>query len=374
MDAQKRFELITRNAEEVLTPEHLKWLLESKIKLKHYIGYEISGKAHLGSGVMAGMKIADLQKAGVDCSIYLATYHAWINNKFGGDLETIRNASAYFAESLKASVTAMGGDADKLSVVTGDELYSKNDDYWRQTIEIAKNLTLNRTLRAISIMGRESKEEVPLAFLFYPAMQVADIFIQGINICHSGMDQRKAHVIAIELAEKLKIKPLMNKETRYKPVAIHHHLLPGLQAPPIWPVPPEQKRELYTQLKMSKSVGGSAIFVDDGEEEIISKMNKAFCPEGETDYNPVLDWAKHLVLNRGKELHIDRPAKFGGPVTFKNFDELKNAFANRKLHPADLKKAMAAEVTALLAPVRKHFEKPKMQKLKEDFEKLAVTR
>ena len=37
MDINERFELITRNAEEVLTKEDLKNFLETNEKLKHYI-------------------------------------------------------------------------------------------------------------------------------------------------------------------------------------------------------------------------------------------------------------------------------------------------------------------------------------------------
>ncbi|MBW3011984.1 tyrosine--tRNA ligase, partial [Candidatus Woesearchaeota archaeon] len=114
MDSQERFDLITRNAEEVLTPEDLKNMLDTGMKIKHYIGYEISGKVHLGTGLVTGSKIADFQKAKADCSCYLATWHAWINNKLGGDLEIIRKSAEYFKEGLKAGIETMGGNPDKV--------------------------------------------------------------------------------------------------------------------------------------------------------------------------------------------------------------------------------------------------------------------
>jgi tyrosyl-tRNA synthetase len=70
MDSETKFDLITRNTEEVLTPEDLKNFIETGVPLKHYIGFEISGKVHLGTGLMTGLKVADFQKAGVDCSIF----------------------------------------------------------------------------------------------------------------------------------------------------------------------------------------------------------------------------------------------------------------------------------------------------------------
>jgi len=370
MDSAKRVELIIKNVEEVLTVDDLKWMVDAGVPLKHYIGFEISGKVHLGTGLMTGINIANLQKAGVDCSCYLATWHAWINNKFGGDLDVIRKASDYFKESMKASIAVMGGDTKKVKFVTGDELYHHNDEYWELVVEVAKHLTLNRTLRAISIMGRGQNKEVPLAFLLYPVMQVADIFVQGINITHSGMDQRKAHVIAREVCLKLR-KGLTFKNKPYKPVAIHHHMLMGLQKPAVWPLPVGDKTTWSESMKMSKSVKGSAIFVHDNDEEIRNKLSKAFCPEGEITYNPVLDWTKHLLFNKKDfVLKLSRPEKFGGSLTFDSFESLERAFAKKVVHPLDLKKAVAEELITLLEPVRQHFSKGKPKKLLEEVQSL----
>ena len=48
-----KFELVKRNTEEILGEKKLRELLEKKEKIKHYIGFEISGKIHLGSGLMS---------------------------------------------------------------------------------------------------------------------------------------------------------------------------------------------------------------------------------------------------------------------------------------------------------------------------------
>ena len=375
MDANERFKLITQHTEEVLVPEELQELLKKEVPLKHYIGFEISGKVHLGTGLMTGMKIADFQKAGVHCTCYLATWHAWINNKLGGDLDTIRTAAAFFGEVLKASIDVMGGDSSKVTFITGDELYHHNDDFWERTIDIAKHTTLSRALRSISVLGREEGDNVPLAFLFYPAMQAADIFALGVNIAHAGIDQRKAHVIAREAALKIR-KPLSHKGVQYKPIAIHHPLLAGLQKPAVWPLPAGQESEVWAQsMKMSKSVQGSAVFVLDTPEEIRKKVSNAFCPEGETVYNPIMNWVRTLLFAKaGYILRIDRPQKFGGPLEFDSYAELEDAVKQRSLHPMDLKKAVGEALVELLAPVRAKFEHGKMKEMKEAFDKIAVTR
>ena len=360
MDIEKKIELITRKpTEEVLTVENLKQLLEMGVPLQHYIGFEISGYIHLGTGLMAGAKIADFQKAGIKTRIFLADWHSWINDKLGGDLETIQKvALTYFKEGMKQSIKVMGGDPDKVEFVLASEILEKGD-YWQTVIDISKNVTLSRVMRSITIMGRQMGEAIDFAKLIYPMMQVADIFYQGVNIAHAGMDQRKAHVIAIEVAEKLKYHPLIWEDKKYKPVAVHHHLLLGLQEPPKWPIESEEEfKEIKAAMKMSKSKPYSAVFIHDTPEEIRQKLRKAFCPAGEVRYNPVLDWAEHIIFREEPtEFTIHRPAKFGGDVTYTTFEELKKDFAEGKLHPLDLKNAVAEYLIELLKPVREYFEK-----------------
>ncbi len=81
MSPDEKFNLITRNLEEVLTPEELRELIASGTPLKHYIGYEVSGVLHIGQGLYTMMKIKDLQDAGVETTVLLADWHAWLNNK-----------------------------------------------------------------------------------------------------------------------------------------------------------------------------------------------------------------------------------------------------------------------------------------------------
>ncbi len=368
MDSEKRFELISRNTEEVLTAEDLRRFLDEGTKLQHYIGFEISGPVHLGTASTA-IKIADFQQAKVDCSIYLASWHAWINNKLDGDLDTIERVGVgYFKESMKASLEAFGADAEKVEFISGKELYHHNDEYWKTVVEVSKHLTLHRALRAITIMGRKEGENVDLGSLLYAPMQVADIFNQGIHIAHSGIDQRKAHVIARETAEKISSKP-------QKPVAVHGTLILGLQKPSEWPVPKERLQQLLSEQKMSKSVPNSSIWLHESEEAIREKINHAFCQERETSFNPVLDWCKKLLFYNPKfSLHVERPAKFGGNAGYHSFTELESDFAAGKLHPMDLKSAVAPAIAKLTAPARKRLSSPKNVKLREELEGILEQR
>jgi len=378
MGWEEKLELIKRNTEEILGEEDLINLLKEGEPLKHYIGFEISNKPHIGHGLVCMSKVKDLQDAGAEVSIFLADWHSWMNNKLGGNMEIIQKIGVpYFREVMKAAFKCVGGDEKKLKFVLGSELYHNNDAYWATVIDISKHTTLARMLRSITIAGRSEGESVNFALLMYPPMQVADIFIQGLNIVHAGMDQRKAQVVARDVAEQLIFKPLLNKEgKKIKPVAIHGHLVLGLQKPTMWPVPKDKLQDFRASMKMSKSIPTSAVYMDDSAEDIKSKINKAFCLEGEVEYNPILDWCKYIVFSIGKDpkLDVKRPEKFGGNVSYDSFEKLEKDFAEKKLHPMDLKTAVAEKLIEILKPATEHLNKPEIKKLKEEMDKLIITR
>lgn len=377
-DIEKRLELIKRNTEEILTEEDLRSLLEKGEKLKHYIGFEISGEVHLGTGPASMLKVKDFMDAGVDCSIFLADWHTWINDKLGGNPEVIKKvAVGYFKEAMIASLKCVGGDPKRLKFVLGSDLYHNNDLYWTTVIDVSKNTSLSRILRSITIMGRKEGESIDFAKMIYPPMQVADIFIQDINLAHSGLDQRKAQVIARDVAEKLSFKFLDDREgNQIKPVAVHHHLILGLGKPSQWPVSKDKLKDILSELKMSKSKPDTCIFIHDSSDEIRRKIKKAFCMEKDTSYNPILDWCKYLIFAIGKnpKLDIKRDKKFGGNVSYKSYEELEKDFVEGKLHPMDLKAAVAEALITILEPARKHFGQPKQKKMLKEMEELMITR
>ncbi|MFP3216965.1 MAG: hypothetical protein RXP99_06705 [Vulcanisaeta sp.] len=94
MDVEEKLSLIMRYpTQEVLTIDELRQYLERGVKLRHYIGFEISGYIHIGTGIVSLSKVVDLQRAGVEVSILLADIHSWLNNKLGGDLDTIKRVA-----------------------------------------------------------------------------------------------------------------------------------------------------------------------------------------------------------------------------------------------------------------------------------------
>jgi len=362
---------ITRNLEEVLTREDLERLVASGTPLRHYIGFEISGLIHLGS-MLCMSKVKDFVDAGVHCTIFLADWHTWINDKLGGDPETIRRvAGGYFQEGLKAAFRSVGGDPGKLHFVLGSDLYHDNDRYWSTLIDVSKNTTLARMQRSITILGRKEGESVDFAKLIYPPMQVADIFMMGVNIAHAGIDQRKAHVIARDVASKMKITPLLDATgAQIKPVCVHHPLLLGLKKPSIWPPPESDLADFWASMKMSKSERATALFIHDTPDEIRAKVRKAFCPPDSAPFNPMLDWVRKLAFPRDGEFRIARTADHGGDLCFSSPEEVDEAFLSGALHPADLKNGVAEWLVGALEPARQTFAEPGNRALLEELEQL----
>jgi tyrosyl-tRNA synthetase len=328
MDVTQKVELVLRPpTEEIVTKEELITLFETNSKPRHYIGLEISGFLHLGSLISTGFKINDFLKAGVQCNVFLADWHTLINDKLGGNWDTISKVSKYYEKAFK---TVCPG----VQIIRGTDLYDSKKEYWKDLIQFTKHMSLARTMRTLTIMGRsENEEKIDLSKLLYPPMQAVDIHSIDVDIAHAGMDQRKIHMLVREIFPKMKWKV---------PVAVHHSLLPGLTEP----VSSDD-----TGTKMSKSKPTSGIFIHDSDEEISSKIKKGWCEAGNIN-NPILQMAKHIVFHEFSEITVERPEKFGGNVTYTNHSELEADFGAGKLHPSDLKQMVANYMVKIIAPIR----------------------
>jgi len=332
LDITEKVDLIAKPpTEEIVTRDELIELFKTNSQPKHYIGIEISGFLHLGSLISTGFKINDFIKAGVKCKVFLADWHTLINDKLGGNWETISKVSKYYSEAFKLVCPGV-------EIVLGSDLYDSRKEYWFEVVKFAKHVSLARTMRTLTIMGRsEGEEKIDLAKLFYPPMQAVDIHSMDLDIVHSGMDQRKIHMLVREIFPKMKWKV---------PIAVHHRLLPGLSEPSV------TSGETKLLGKMSKSDPSSGIFIHDSNEEIKTKIKKAWCEEGNVENNPLLEIANHVIFHEFDEIKVERPEKFGGNVIYSTYSELESDFAQKKLHPSDLKQSVANYLIKIIAPIR----------------------
>ncbi len=338
MDLEARAEVIARNTEEVLTPDELRALLEREARPRAYVGFEPSGRLTVGHMVLA-RKMRELQEAGCELTVFLADWHAWINDKLGGDRDRIAAAGRY----MKEAFVALGVDGAAARWRWAHEL-TDHAGYWQRVLTIAKGTSVARTKRAMTVLGR-SEEETSLdtAKLFYPAMQAADIFELSADIALSGLDQRRAHVLAREAAHAARW-PV--------PVAVHTPLISSLRGGGRM-----DPAAGALEHKMSKSDPLSAILLPSPKELIEERIRGAFCPAREVEGNPVVEIARYLLFPARGGLTVPREARFGGPLRFESPDEFLAAWRAGGLHPQDLKGAVGPALAELAAPVAAHFER-----------------
>ncbi len=362
MRVEERLKLIRGIAEEIVTEEELVSLLEEKPNPIAYDGFEPSGLAHLPFGVYRPLLLRDLLKAGVRFKILLADWHAWINNKMGGDLEKIRLVGEYFIEVWKAA----GVDVDKVEFIWASELVDSSE-YWRKVVLIAKHTTLRRAFRCLTIMGRKEGEMNETAQLLYPMMQCADIFQLGCDMTQLGLDQRRVNMLAREIGPKIGL---------WKPIVVSHHMLLGLEgAKSPEGYDDDLKIDIAISSKMSKSKPQTCIYVHDPPELIAEKLRRAYCPPRQAEWNPILDYVKHIVFRAFSSMLVERESRYGGDIEYSSYSQLERDYVEGKLHPLDLKNAVARYIDQLIKPIREHFEKNRRaRQLYEEISRYEVTR
>jgi len=311
-----RLALIKRNTEEIVTQEELERLLETKESPTAYVGYEPSGKIHMGH-VLTVNKLVDLQNAGFEVTVLLADVHAYLNEK--GTMEEVRE----IADFNKECFIALGLEEGKTKFVYGSD-YQLEPDYMLSVLKLARDTTLNRAKRSMDEVSR-SADNPRVSQMVYPLMQAVDIAMLGVDVAVGGIDQRKIHMLAREGLPGLGYKA---------PICIHTPILLGLDGK-----------------KMSSS-SNNYISMDDSGKAVKKKINKAFCPEGDIVDNPVLALFKYHIMPRFEEITIHRPEKYGGDLHYPTYEELEAGFASKELHPMDLKAGAAEYMNRILEPVR----------------------
>ncbi|HLD26670.1 MAG TPA: tyrosine--tRNA ligase [Patescibacteria group bacterium] len=338
MTIEEKIALIKQVGEEVIKEEELYDLFQKEKNCIAYDGFEPSGQMHIAQGILRTININKLIKTGITFKMLIADWHAWANNKMGGDLEKIQTVGRYFIEVWKAC----GMDMQKVQFVWASELV-KSDSYWKLVLQIAKTNSIRRFIRTAEIMGRAESFDLSAAQIIYPCMQTADIFTLGAHITELGMDQRKVNMLAREIGSLLGY---------WKPIVISHHMLTGLTKPTSHTT---DKITRTIELKMSKSKPDTALFMTDSFDDLKRKIDKAWCPEGIVKENPILEYCRYILFEKFDALPIERPAKYGGKLIVKSADELENLYRTQSIHPQDLKHTVIVLLDKLLQPVRRHF-------------------
>lgn len=328
MTPEERLAIIKRGCEEIVTEEELLTLLKEKKHPSVYIGTAVTGRPHVGYFVWV-LKCADFLKAGFKVKLLLADLHGALD-RTPWDLLDARYD--YYAKVIPSMFVAVGADIKNFEIVKGST-FQKDKDYFFDVLRLATYASQHDAKKAGSEVVKQD-DNPKLAGLIYPLMQALDEEYLGVDIQYGGVDQRKILMFAREYLPKIGYRSRVEVMTP---------MIPGLIGE-----------------KMSASHETSKIDLLDDTETIKKKLNKAVCPEGETEGNGVTAFISHVLMtvkeDKGEAFLIKRPEKFGGDISFATREEFLSAYKAKKVHPMDVKMALAGEIDSLLAPCRAAFK------------------
>lgn len=323
LTVDKKFEIVKRNTQEILTDDDLRKLLSTKNSPCSYHGTAPTGPYHLGYLIPLS-KLFDFTKAGIKNKVLLANVHAALD-----DLKAPWEKTDEIAKYYKKCIELSFPWEDKPEFVFGTE-FELTKEYQTDLLKLSTLTTVSRATRAASEVTRMKNPKV--SELIYPIMQALDEEYLKVDIQLGGIDQRHIFAYAREYLPIIKYK---------QRVEIMTPLIVSLKGPGV---------------KMSASIPESSIKVYESEESIKNKIKNSYCPVGDSKDNPVLQLIQHIVFPVNESLKIERDKKFGGDLIFKNYKELEKEFTDKKLHPMDLKNSLAKELIEIFKKPRKYFD------------------
>ena len=344
-DSLSRLNLMIGHVDESIGIEHLVDCLADKTSaagdgvIRCYVGFEPSGKAHIGWKVLS-LQLKRMLEANANVLIFLADWHAWVNDKFDGSMEDIQTTAKYMEETFRVLLghPPEGEGPGELRFVWASNIMDSGD-YWARVLRCSKNMSLARVRRTFSIMGRsEDSSDGDLSRFFYPALQAADIFEMNIDVAIGGMDQRKAHMYMRDVADRW---------GWYKATCLHTPIISGLKSS-------GARMESFDH-KMSKSDPNGAILLHDSEKKLAKKMRKAYL-DPENPNSPVYELLEEIILPEFGEVVVTPKPEFGEPSVWNDLEAFRNAISDGTLHPFDAKMGVAAGISRGLRAVSEYFE------------------
>ena len=323
---EEKLALIKRNLQEVLGEDTISSILEQQ-DLRVYWGTATTGRPHIAY-FLPMTKLADFLKAGCEVTVLFADLHAYLDN-MKAPWELLKHRTRYYEVVIKGILESIGVPLDKLKFVKGTD-YQLSREYILDVFRLSTICSEHDAKKAGSEVVKQV-ENAMLSGLIYPGMQALDehylewmhnlgVLIRGRSLCllksifHNWDTVKRAH--------------LMNP------------MVAGL-----------------TGTKMSSSEPDTKVDLLDDPVTVTRKIQKAFCEEGNIERNGILPFVKNVLFpvfenksSGNASFVIERPEKYGGKVQFDSYEALEQAFAEKQVHPGDLKQPLQSTSTNYLIP------------------------
>ncbi len=346
MNSEERYNLITKNLQEVLGTEELKQKLDNNEFLKIYWGTSPTGRPHIGYLVPL-IKLAHFLKAGCRVMVLFADLHAYLDS-MKSTWELLEHRTKYYEIVIKKVLEILGVDTSVLFFVRGTQ-FQLSERYTLDMYKLLSKTTVHKAQKAGAEVVKQSDNPL-MSSLVYPILQALDEQYLEADAEFGGVDQRKIFTLSQEMLPSIGYK---------KRIHLMNPMIPSF----IRDATPEPS-PINGGPKMSSSDPNSKIDLLDSVKAIDQKVNRAFCEEGNLWDNPLLVFVKYVIfpileLRGTNEFTIHRPEKYGGDIVFTKYEDVEKLFADKGLHPGDLKKGVREFLANLLAPLRDMFEKDK---------------
>ncbi len=324
MNTEERLEIIKRNTIEIITEQELRELLESGKPLSVYIGRAPTGSIHLGHLVALG-KLFDFEKAGIHPKILIADIHAALDD-LKSKWEELDKRVDYTKKCIELAF-----DWERMPEFVRGSDFQFSQPYVSDLFKMATITTVDKAMHAASEVTRMKNPKV--SELIYPMMQTLDEEYLDVDIQLGGTDQRHIFAYAREYLEKIGYR---------KRVEVMTPLIASIRGP---------------GTKMSSSVPESNIKIYDSEESIRKKILNGYCPEGKAEDNFIIQIVNFFILPNDGKFLIPREEKYGGDLEINSPDQLVKLYSEEKIHPLDLKNAVADNLVLRFKNAREYFER-----------------
>ena len=330
LSVDEKLKLIKRNLFEVLGEDELDKKIKFGKKFVVYWGTAPTGKPHVGY-FFPMLKLADLLRAGCYVKILIADIHGALDNS---PWEVLDFRYKYYTKAIKLMIESFGVESSNLEFVKGSD-FQLEKKYVLDLLKLTSFTSLRDARKAAAEVVKNSQgDSAKISGFVYPLMQSLDEVYLKADAQLGGTDQRKIMVLARENLVRLGYE---------KRIELMNPLVPGLIGE-----------------KMSASDEKSKIDLLDDEKSVLKKLKGAEMVTGNSN-NGVMAFLKYVLMvlkkDAAEKFIIERPEKYGGNLEYSDYEILEKDYVGNKIHPLDLKLAVAKEVSLML----KHLQKKRKE-------------